>query len=285
MSEINITIEGGTSYRLHTAGKYCDRDIVVTAEGGGWDGNLTYTNAFKVAIGKNSFIGNRYIKNVNIPFCEYVDNGAFKDCKNLDTVYINASGVADTGEVEISGDSFTGSSIKTLEIKKVMRIGESAFAECNELQYANIIGRDRGVFLYMYCFARCKKLEKALVLNCSEIQDNAFLDCVNLEEITISEGTNADNYISVAFNGCSNLKVVRLRDGVWNINLLAFLDTPLMTGEGHIYVPTSTFEQYRAGYEEAINDIMPGFFDILFRKIEDYTVDGTVNGELDPNKI
>lgn len=30
----NITIEGGTSVRLPTAGKYCDRDIIVTAEGG-----------------------------------------------------------------------------------------------------------------------------------------------------------------------------------------------------------------------------------------------------------
>lgn len=31
----NIEVEGGTSVRLPTAGKYCDRDIVVTALGGG----------------------------------------------------------------------------------------------------------------------------------------------------------------------------------------------------------------------------------------------------------
>ena len=31
----NVTVEGGTSVRLPTAGKYCDRDIVVTATGGG----------------------------------------------------------------------------------------------------------------------------------------------------------------------------------------------------------------------------------------------------------
>ena len=31
----NITVAGGTSVRLPTAGKYCDRDIVVTATGGG----------------------------------------------------------------------------------------------------------------------------------------------------------------------------------------------------------------------------------------------------------
>jgi hypothetical protein len=35
MSEFNITVEGGKSVRLPTAGKYCDRDIVVTATGGG----------------------------------------------------------------------------------------------------------------------------------------------------------------------------------------------------------------------------------------------------------
>ena len=35
MSEFNIVVEGGTSVRLPTAGKYCDRDIIVTAEGGG----------------------------------------------------------------------------------------------------------------------------------------------------------------------------------------------------------------------------------------------------------
>ena len=33
----NITVEGGKTVRLPTAGKYCDRDIVVTAEGGAED--------------------------------------------------------------------------------------------------------------------------------------------------------------------------------------------------------------------------------------------------------
>jgi hypothetical protein len=34
MNEFNITIEGGTSKRLLTSGKYVDRDIIVTATGG-----------------------------------------------------------------------------------------------------------------------------------------------------------------------------------------------------------------------------------------------------------
>lgn len=35
MSTHNITVQGGTSVRLKTAGKYCDRDIIITATGGG----------------------------------------------------------------------------------------------------------------------------------------------------------------------------------------------------------------------------------------------------------
>lgn len=34
MSEFNITVDGGTSKRLLTAGKYCDRDIIISSEGG-----------------------------------------------------------------------------------------------------------------------------------------------------------------------------------------------------------------------------------------------------------
>ena len=36
----NITVEGGSSVRLPTAGKYCDRDIIVTATGGGGGGEI-----------------------------------------------------------------------------------------------------------------------------------------------------------------------------------------------------------------------------------------------------
>ena len=43
MSTLNITIAGGTSKRLPTAGKYCEQDIIITAEGGGESENLLDT--------------------------------------------------------------------------------------------------------------------------------------------------------------------------------------------------------------------------------------------------
>lgn len=43
MNTHNITVAGGKSVRLLTAGKYCDRDIIVTAEGGSEDLNAVLT--------------------------------------------------------------------------------------------------------------------------------------------------------------------------------------------------------------------------------------------------
>lgn len=51
----NITVEGGSSVRLKTAGKYCDRDIVVTAEGGG-GGESTPTQEKTVDVTKNGAV-------------------------------------------------------------------------------------------------------------------------------------------------------------------------------------------------------------------------------------
>lgn len=49
----NIEVEGGSSVRLPTAGKYCDRDIVITALGGGGGESeaveLLYETTFSVA--------------------------------------------------------------------------------------------------------------------------------------------------------------------------------------------------------------------------------------------
>lgn len=40
LAELNIEVSGGTSTKLLTAGKYCDRNIVVIASGGGGGGDL-----------------------------------------------------------------------------------------------------------------------------------------------------------------------------------------------------------------------------------------------------
>lgn len=43
----DITVKAGASVRLLTAGKYCDRDIIITATGGGSGGDVVLPNGYK----------------------------------------------------------------------------------------------------------------------------------------------------------------------------------------------------------------------------------------------
>ena len=91
MSEYDFTIESGSAVRLKTAGKYCDRDIVVTATGGDYsveDGlikrTLTeYTNDRITSIGQYAFYRNSTITSISFPLVTTISQYAFGNCANL----------------------------------------------------------------------------------------------------------------------------------------------------------------------------------------------------------
>ena len=109
MSEFNITVESGKSVKLPTAGKYCDRDIVVTAEGG----TPTPTQEKTVEITANGTVSvapdegyalSKVTANVNVPIPEgYIKpNGTLTIDKNgTYDVTEKASAVVSIPEKEI----------------------------------------------------------------------------------------------------------------------------------------------------------------------------------------
>ena len=55
-------------------------------------------------------------------------------------------------------------------------------------------------------------------------------------------------------------------------------NTPIASGTGYIYVPAALVDSYKAATNWSN-------FAAQFRALEDYTVDGTTTGALDPTKI
>ena len=53
---------------------------------------------------------------------------------------------------------------------------------------------------------------------------------------------------------------------------------PIASGAGYIYVPAALVDSYKVATNWST-------YAAQFRALEDYTVDGTTMGELDPNKI
>lgn len=66
MSEWNITVEGGASKRLLTAGKYCDRDILITATGGGGlDTSDATATEKEIVLGYSGYARGKKIAGIN----------------------------------------------------------------------------------------------------------------------------------------------------------------------------------------------------------------------------
>jgi hypothetical protein len=61
-------------------------------------------------------------------------------------------------------------------------------------------------------------------------------------------------------------------------NTSAFNSTPIKSGTGYIYVPRALVDTYKTATNWST-------YANQFRALEDYTVDGTVTGELDESKI
>ena len=109
----------------------------------------------------------------------------------------------------------------------------------------------------------------------TSIGGSAFQDCRSLTTADFPVATSIGNY---AFRTCSELKSLLLRgNNVCTLNKNAFVATPIVSGTGYIYVPSALIEQYKASTNWSTHADQ-------FRALEDYTIDGTVTGKLDPAK-
>ena len=136
MSAHNITVESGTSVRLPTAGKYCDRDIVVSATGGSSDylasrlNNTikSYKNDEVETIPAYAFYGCTVLKSVAFPSCEDVRNDAFYNCVALINVEL-------PNVISIKDSAFRLCIVlSSIDLPLLTSIASNAFRDCRKLQ-------------------------------------------------------------------------------------------------------------------------------------------------------
>lgn len=75
-----------------------------------------------------------------------------------------------------------------------------------------------------------------------EISESVFKDCINLKEVVFEEGSRLKKIGKYAFSGCSNLRNIRLPEGLEHIGNGCFCETNLE----EITIPSSvaTIEEY-----------------------------------------
>ncbi len=157
----------------------------------------------------------------------------------------------------------------------ITKIGECAFAYWNELEAVNFPNVTK---LCHWAFLECGSLTDVVLPKLERIEGSPFDECSNIKVLDFSSvirfGPNALEY-------AYSLKALVLRNEQQVCQLdgnRALVETQIDYGEGYIYVPRALLDSYKAATNWS------AYADQL-RALEDYTVDGTVTGALDENKI
>jgi hypothetical protein len=152
------------------------------------------------------------------------------------------------------------------------------------------------------CFRDCTKLETVDLPNVKEMGGSVFSGCSSLKRyvshsnchingsynfqsctaLEYFEAKHSFNFQSGTFSNCQSLKTIVLRDNKSTSysmsNIDALKNTPIANGTGYFYVKRDIIEVLKTK-TNFVN------YASQFRVLEDYTVDGTADGELDPSKI
>jgi hypothetical protein len=154
-----------------------------------------------------------------------------------------------------------------------------------------------------YAFYKCTQLAEVDLPNVTQIGEQAFASCTNLHKVRlpslVSLGGSGNMYpfgdkIYITILDFSNIQsinadgltgsypkaiIIRRTDGVTSATAgLGVSGTGLAYSECYVYVPRVLVDSYKSATNWS------AYADKI-RALEDYTVDGTVNGELDETKL
>lgn len=204
----------------------------------------------------------------------YTSGGHFEGCSSLNTVYLPEL-ISAKGQLNFSGCA----NLTTVSLPKLQNLTYSMFLQCKKLAQVKLPSvttvDSNGAFSYCHSLVKLQlpslvKLKYSLAFHCDALE---IIDFSALTEISHS---------SQIFNSCPMLKALILRNESTVVTLSsssAFNSKDgIGAGAGYIYVPAALIEEYKSATNWST-------YATQFRALEDYTVDGTITGELDETKI
>ena len=236
-----------------------------------------YENDRITGIRTGAFWGCKSLTSVSLPNVTGAGTAklsyAFRECSALVSVSLPAYTSTLSG-----GSTFVAcSNLKTVSVPNLSEgpLGSSSFTGCTSL--TEISFADKVTSIGTNAFERCKGLVEVRFPIATQVAGYAFKECTSLvtADFHVVTGLYAQ-----AFYKCSALTALILR-GPTVVTLGGsnhISDTPIASGTGYIYVPASLIDAYKAtsGWST---------YAAQFRALEDYTVDGTTTGDLDPTKV
>ena len=260
----NITVKGGKSVRLPTAGKYCDRDIIVTAEGGG-GGDPALEGIIINGIEGNAEAFDTSIQAdfpalvvAVLPNATSIDSYAIQDFEELEIVRCPQATSMGTRAF------YNCATLREVYLPMMQSVNTYGFMSCTALEKINL---PAATSLEVGAFGRCYSLSVADFSSLETIRGTAFTQCFSLRAVILRSSTMCSLAATNIFTKCH--RILGTVDATYNPNGLR---------DGYTYVPRNLLQSYET-------DEMWSASGTQFRALEDFTVDGTTDGELDPAKV
>lgn len=161
----------------------------------------------------------------------------------------------------------------TVDLPNVTLVKSYAFINNSKLVTLNLPNLTNGS---SYMFANCSALARLDLPKLGDLSNFAIDGCTSLEVLDLGVATT----INARFYSNVNLATLILRNPnvVCSSSLSNFNVTKIGNGEGYIYVPRALLNDYKVATNWSV-------YANQIRALEDYTVDGTITGELDETKI
>lgn len=167
--------------------------------------------------------------------------------------------------------------LTSVDFPNVVEVGYEAFYSCECIESMNFPNLKR---VGEYAFAGISYVTSVRFPNVETIEREGFAYMYGLE---IADFPKLKYLGGLAFADCPLRALILRGEFVENIGTCCLQGSGILdyegnyTGTGHIYVPRDLVNAY-------IESTTPNFSQV-FRALEDYTVDGTITGELDMSKI
>ena len=178
--------------------------------------------------------------------------------------------------------------IQSVNCPLVETLGAGAFYDCDNLTDINLpLAKDlsKGEI-----FNSCERLLKVVLPSAAYIGTRTFnqnhklktIDLPKLEQLMFQAISNCSTLIAIIIRS-SNVATAQRSDFIGNTcyhfqGIVNETYNPNGDKDGYFYVPKDLIEDYKVATNWTI-------YADQFRALEDYTVDGTITGELDESKI
>lgn len=213
--------------------------------------------------GVNTFENNTALESASFPRLTKIDSRMFYNCTKLKTVYCPEA-------TEIANNAFDNCPLTGAKFPKVTKMVHIPTADTH-------ITDENFPVLTTFDSITGGNLTHIKLSKVTTITGRLGMWVGKLTYLDFASLTSFSNTGTLGHG--SNISTIVLRNTSAVCTLAGgFSFCPVASGTGHIYVPRALIENYKAATNWST-------YASQFRIIEDYTVDGTITGDLDESKI